>query len=149
VGLSRFKATMNVWDASLTEEEEADKLRHFADAHGLVLFFKKGKEYFGAGEDSRMVFARLKNPDDEVADGWIEEANFSAINLNKLVNGEVCQHIFSKDDLDKIKVIDQEEAITSIKKSKSDSDDGSIQIIKIGTDTNRDKAPNFLRTDEE
>jgi hypothetical protein len=151
LAVSKFKATMNIFDDSLSEEEEADKIKNFADTHGLVLFFKKDKDYFGASEDSRVVFARLKNPDDEVSDGWEEEANFSAINLSKLVKGDVSQHVFSKSDIKKIKIMDQEKVIDALKGSGTDSPKpfAALRIIKISAQHSRDDAPNFTRADEE
>jgi hypothetical protein len=144
---------MNILDRSISEDEEANKIKHFADAHGLVLFFKKGDDYFGAGEDSRVVFARLKNPDDDVSDGWEDEANFSAINLTKLVKGDISQHIFNKDDIKNIKIMDQEKVTNALKGAgkKSQKPFGSLRIIKIShsSSSDRDDAPNFSRTDEE
>lgn len=144
---------MRIWDRSLSEDEEAEKIRSFADSHGLILFFKKDKEYFGAGEDSRVVFARLKNPDEDTGDGWADEANFSAINLSKLVKGEVSQHIFGNADIKKIKIMDRDEVADALKGSGSDAPKpfGSLRIIKISHSAqhDRDDAPNFTRADEE
>lgn len=136
----------------LLEEEDANNLKHMLDAQGLILFFKKGKEYYGAGEDSRVVFARLKHPDDETPSGWTEEANFTAHNLAKMVRGEPCQHIFSKSDIKKIKVVDRDKAVDAIKNIKVDAKPslGPLRIIKFSQllPHDRDDAPNFVRADE-
>lgn len=150
---------MDLWDDYLLEEEDANKLRHTLEAQGFVLFFKKGSEYFGASEDSRVVFARMKNPDDEMPDGWEDEASFSAINLNKLVKGEPAQHVFGKTDLKKIKIVDRDDVVEALK-GEIDEDHpmkhgepkfGAIRVIKITRfqHHDRDEAPNFHRADEE
>jgi hypothetical protein len=135
-------------------EEESSKLKHFLDSQGLVLFFKKDKDYFGAGEDSRVVFARLKNPDEETPKGWEDEATFTATNLGKMVKGHPSTHVFDKDDIKKIKVVDKEQVIDSLKDTSHEGGAriNAIRIIKFGhfgTNHDRDDAPNFVRADEE
>jgi hypothetical protein len=135
----------------LSEQENEDKIKHLIDGNNLILFFKKGDEYFGSGEDGRIVFARIKNPDEETPDGWADEASFSALNLNKLAKGEPCQHVIDSNSIKKIKVVDREEVIGKLKGStEADSKPSGIQIIRFGIATkDRDEAPNFTRTDEE
>jgi hypothetical protein len=140
----------------LREEQEINKLKMFVDSQGLIFFFKKGKEYFGAGEDSRVVFAKMKNPDDDLPDGWGDEANFSATNLSKMVKGEPTTHIFSKSDLKKIKVVDREKVLDELEDTEGNATpkSGSIRIISFssllnGIRKDRDAAPNFSRADEE
>lgn len=146
---------MDIWDEYLLEQENDSKLRHFLDMQGLILFFKKGDEYFGAGEDSRVVFARLKNPDSDVSKGWGEEASFTATNLNKMVRGEPSTHVFSKDDIKKIKVVDRDDVVRELssKAAEAGARLGAVKIIKIGRfdigQGDRDDAPNFVRADEE
>lgn len=124
----------------MSEDDEANKINNFADSHGLVLFFKKGEEYFGASEDARVVFAKLKKPDDDVNDGWEDEANFSAINLTKLVNGNISQHVFSKNDIKNIKIMERDKVIENLKNSGTSSIKpfGSIRIIKISNSSKKD-----------
>jgi hypothetical protein len=134
----------------LSEQDNEDKIKHLIDGHNLILFFKKGDEYFGSGEDGRIVFARIKNPDEDTPDGWEDEASFSAFNLNKLAKGEPCQHVIDSNSIKKIKVVDREEVIEKLKNStESDSKPSGIQIIRFGiAKKDRDEAPNFTRTDE-
>lgn len=139
----------------LAEEEKDSKIRHFLDTQGLILFFKKDKDYFGADEDGRVVFARLKDPDDETPSGWADEATFSAANLSKMVQGQPSTHIFSKNDIKKIKVVDRDKVIDSLKDTESDGGVkmSAIRIVRIGHSFDgqhdRDDAPNFVRADEE
>jgi hypothetical protein len=138
------------------EEEELNKLKHVVDMHGLVLFFKRGDSYFGAGEDSRVIFARLKKPDEDMSKGWEDEASFTALNLSKLAKGHPAQHVFDKEDIKKIKVMDKDEVVEKIKDQPAESGEpmkfSALRIIKIGhsmPNNDRDDAPNFVRADEE
>lgn len=142
--------------------EDAESLEgevnHLIDSAGHVLFFKKGKELFGAGEDSRVIFARMKHPDEETPKEWAKDASFSAQNLNKAVRGEPSQHVISNDDLKKIKVIDRDEVVKDLaKEAESLGDKAFPKRQKFQLDLSRifqriqnpDDPPNFVRADEE
>ena len=51
---------MDKWDNQVLHEKMID---NFIDENGLLLFFTKGKDCFGAPEQSRLVFAKLKDDD--------------------------------------------------------------------------------------
>lgn len=153
-GFSKFRGLMDTWDQYVLEEEAENNLRHFLDMHGLILFFKKDGDYFAAGEDSRVVFARLKNPDKDSAKGWEDEASFSATNLSKMVRGEPSTNVFDKDDIKKIKIVDKEKVLEDLKSNAAEKGSNlkAIRFIKLSIPTggqDRDDAQNFLRTDEE
>lgn len=105
------------------EEREINRLGDFIEDNGLVLFFKKGAEYFGADEDSRVVFARMLDGEEG------EDADFPAVNLSKLIGGEPTTHLFSPADAKKIKVVDQDDAVAAVKKSPVKV--VSIRMIKL------------------
>lgn len=128
-----------------TEDSTSNLLKQFIEQEQLVLFFKKNNEYFGAGEDSRVVFARLKNPDEDSNEGWEDEASFMAVNLSKLAGGHPVQSVFDKKSLKDIKVVDRDEAIANAKPSSS-GDISGIRIIRIGVAAPGDA--NLPRTDE-
>jgi hypothetical protein len=135
----------------MQEEERGNNIRHFIDSQGMILFFKKNDDYFGAGEDSRVIFAKLKHPDGETPSGWDDEATFTATNLSKLVKGQPSTHVFDKSDLKKIKVVDKEHVIDKLKDvGDSNVQIGDIRIIRFGIRPNsdRDEAPNFVRANE-
>ena len=108
---------------------QKNKLKLMLDGGNLAFFFLFGNEIYGAGEGSRVMFAKMKDPEDEDhSPGWLKEANFVATNLNKLGQGIQHQMIFSDKDLTKIEVISKEEAFSSLerffedeKESKQDS----------------------------
>jgi len=103
-----------LWD----ESQRKDKIKALVGSNNLVLYFKKGDSIYGAPENSRVVFAKMKNPDEEVDKGWLEEANFMAINLEKALEGRTQQEVFKHSDLKSLKIISQEEAESAlIKKS--------------------------------
>lgn len=85
------------------------------DNHELSLFFKKGEDYFGAPENSRIIFAKLKNDDEDepMMPGFRDQAKFLALNLLKSMSGDEdsSETMFGLSDLPQINVCDREEAI--------------------------------------
>lgn len=123
LGFSKFRELMDIWDESSKDMDMREKINGLLDSQGFGLFFKKGKSIFGAPEESRMILARLKNPDDETPESWADQASFMAINLDGVGEGHGIQSIFGGKDLPEIKIIDQEKAVDEIvgrgKKKKS------------------------------
>ena len=150
---SKFRSLMDVWDTFLLEQDNANTIRNIIDNNGLIMFFRKDKEYFGTGEDGRIVFAKMKNPNEGMPEGWEKEASFTGYNLSKMLRGEPAQHVFDHKDIKKMKIVDQEKMIKKISSETADSGK-KIKDIKVTIDTkdqkhDRDEAPNFTRTDEE
>lgn len=135
---SSFRRLMDLWDASLVEEERESAVRSLIDGQGLILFFRRGGDIFGAPEESRMTFAKLKAPDED--DEFVgDDANFLALNLLDALSGRNTQNVFGAGDLPKLTVIDREECEKLLLKrggkakpvmSKVDQgdDDGLIRI---------------------
>ena len=105
---SSFRQLMDIWDENLEAEDKKNQIQRLVNGDNLILFFKKGGEVFGAPEESRVVFARMKNPDDEMPEGWFDDANFVAVNLVKALMGEKTTQMFSAKDLKSIKVVDKD-----------------------------------------
>jgi hypothetical protein len=80
----------------------------------ISFFFKKGGEIFGAPEESRLAFARMKHPEPEEK-VWAKDANFSAIDLQKAIGGETTQRLFSNKDLAEIKILEKDDAFKALK----------------------------------
>lgn len=139
---------MDDWDAQLLKEANEDKLNSLLDGLGLILFFEKDKEIFGAGEDGRVTFAKLKNPDDELPSGWEDEANFSAHNLSKIVKGEMSQNVFDKESMKQIEVIDRDEAFEKLSKDMGNIDVHVSSVPQEMPDKDPDEAPNFIQAKE-
>lgn len=119
-------------------DNNKEKIKAMLGANDFVLFFKRGTEHFAAPEESRLVFARMKNPDPD-DDEWVKEASFGALNLNKALSGEKSESLFSHTDLDKIKIIDQEDAYNQLAKIAKDSD--KIQTVLSGEENPHPEAP--------
>jgi hypothetical protein len=136
------------------DEDAQGRVDALIDNSGHILFFKKDDNIFGATEDSRVIFAKMKNPDDETPDGWADEASFSADNLNKKIRGEPGQHVFCKEDLKKMEIIDREEAVKSLKKEAEKAGDKMpdtrFRVFNLSQlfQKDPDDAPNFVRADE-
>lgn len=101
-----IKHFMTIW----LEDDDANQIKTLLDGQDFVMFFKKDKYVYGASEDGRLVFAKMKHPDEEVNKDWLKEATFMAVNLTKALDGDKVHSIFTKADLKKIKVIDREVA---------------------------------------
>lgn len=119
-GFSEFRQLMDCWDHFM---ESSKSLTDLVDEHGLILFFTKDGEIYGAPEESRLIFAKLKTDkeDDPMQPGFRNEARFPAVNLKKLKYGneeDSKESVFSIKDLPKIKVIDKEVAIKKAGKKK-------------------------------
>jgi hypothetical protein len=115
---SSFRDLMDRWDIQL---EHIDSMNDLLDKHELILFFKKGDEYFGAPEDSRLIFAKLKTDteDDPMMPGFRQEARFPAFNLIKFLSNDPeksTESVFGIKDLPKISVCTREEAVENMLK---------------------------------
>lgn len=108
LGFSKFRELLDLWDV----RKEAFETKSLIEDNELVFFFKKDNKIFGANENNRLTFAKIKNPDKKEK-SWADEATFSALDLE---NKELNKLIFSKKDLDSIKVISQEEAEKELNK---------------------------------
>lgn len=145
---------MDIWDEYLFQEDVHSQVESMIDAAGYVFFFKFGKELFGTGEDNRIIFARMKNPDKDMPKNWEEDASFSADNLNKNIKGQPGTQVFHKTDVDKVKIVDRDKVVAALQKV-AEKEGGvapkknfSIDLMKI-FHHDPDTPPNFVRSDEE
>lgn len=117
---SNFRQLIDKWD----EVKNKFNKKCLMEDNDIVFFFKKDKVIYGGSENSRLIFARMKNPEKEEIK-WSKDATFSAYNLEEEKPSET---VFNKKDLDKIKILDQEKAEKELDKkgkkmpSISDSD---------------------------
>ncbi len=92
----------------LTVEDKQNKVKNILDGQNLILFFTKDDGIFGAPEESRVVFAKMKNPDEDMPDGWADEAQFMATDLIKAMMGDKTDNIFGAKDLKSIRIQDRD-----------------------------------------
>lgn len=115
---SSFRSLMDIWDENtiIENKKKADKqskVKSIIDGKNLIMFFKKGNSLFGAPEESRIVYAQMRNPDDD----WMaSDANFSAFDLIQALNGNSTENVFSMNDLPQIDIITRDEAEDSLMK---------------------------------
>lgn len=105
-GFSNFRELMDKWDKASRLFEESD----------LCLFFKKDDTVYGATENGRITYARMKNPESKEDAEWAKEATFSAYDLEKSSSGDKSMSVFRAEDMKKIKVVTQEEAEKELEK---------------------------------
>lgn len=116
LGFSPFRSLMDQWDESRESIEIMQKVGEFLDGHGICFLFIKDGGLFGGPEDSRMAFARMKNPDPEELDF---EDDFTAFPLDDITDAAPSVlRMFGINDLDGIEVIDRDRAIDHITKNK-------------------------------
>lgn len=106
-----MRKEFNLWEAAL---EKQAKIQAVLNDNDLVFFFSKGKEIYGAPETSRVIFARMRHPDEETSAAWVKEANLLAFNLGKVLQGDDGKVVFGAKELDDIKIIDQDKAETEL-----------------------------------
>ncbi len=104
------------------EEAIDDGINELIDGRGLILFFKKGNEVFGAPEESRIMFARMKQPRQDDEAGSPMDGGFLAFNLLKSLMGDPSPNMFGSGDLNKIHVIDRDDAEKHLKTKVKDDD---------------------------
>lgn len=99
---SSFRTLLNKWD---NIKEDFDKNCVIED-NGLVFFFKKEGKLYGAPEQSRLTFAKMKNPNEDEKE-FCKDATFKAFDLDS--KDEKKELIFTIKDLDEIEVMDKSE----------------------------------------
>ena len=99
-----FRTLMDRWTLSLAEREKK-RIEDEITGKGYVFFFKYNGEYFGSGEDGRIVFAKLK-ADDE-GEGWKREAKIVAKSLASPQHEIMLGH----DKINSINPVSREEAV--------------------------------------
>jgi hypothetical protein len=127
-GFSGFRSLLDQWDDVLFWEDASDRIASLLDNGGMILFFTRTGDIFGAPEESRVVFARMKKPDDDTPDDFLDQASFMGLDLFKALTGERSHVAFGKKDLKNIKVIDRDECEKKlVKKLKSkDAEPGGL-----------------------
>jgi len=133
---------MDTWDEAVSKAEFEDRIHALVQGSGFLLFFKYDKSIFGAGEEARIVFARLKHPEEEVDD----QASFSALNLSRAVEGSYVKSLFDKEAVGQIKVISGDKASELVMKHAKSN---GIKDIPSMSDFSDDHEPkNFMTTKE-
>lgn len=121
LGFSDFRRLMDEWDVICEDRKNVSMVHQLLDTQEFVFYFEFEGSVFGAGEDSRIMYAKMKHPGDDMSPKCRDEANFLAVNLDDILKGEGTQRIFGKKDLRKINPIDKESAAESLgaKKEKN------------------------------
>jgi hypothetical protein len=119
---SGFRSLLDTWDDHCFWETLDDNLSNLLDGRGYIMFFKKENEIFGAPEESRIMFARMKTPEKQDTDDLMEPGGFLAFNLLKSLMGDMSPNLFGPKDLKKIKIIDREDAEKKLKNKIKDDD---------------------------
>jgi hypothetical protein len=106
----------------LEDQEKQSKVSSYLDENKYTLFFEYKKELYAADEDSRVVFAKIKNADEDLPRNWKEDIKFMAAKLIPSLKGQNSNHLFSYKDLKDISCVDRDEVIKKIIKDKNYND---------------------------
>lgn len=99
---------ISIWREQLNKEN-IQKIKSLIQ-NELNLFFSFEKEIYGADEDARLVFAKLKIPDGDYDISWDEAASFVGFNITRgLKEDNIPKKMFYKKDIKNIKIINLEE----------------------------------------
>jgi len=106
-----FADLHHAWAEASEELDKERRIQNLIDDNGnFMFFFRKGDGLYGGAEESRIIFARMKNPDEETPEAWAREAFFPAYDLHKLVEEKPgAKTVFTYKDLPEIKVMDRED----------------------------------------
>jgi hypothetical protein len=123
---------MDCWEEARAREDLAGQIQNLVDGPSYILFFTKTGDVFGAPEESRVVFSRLKNPE-EGEDWFDDDANFMATNLSGIIRGGGSQCVFGKGDMKAIKIIDKDQAAERLLRlaEKDPEPSKTAQVIRI------------------
>jgi hypothetical protein len=124
-GFSKFRDLLDTWDSSIVEHRREENVRALIDNPMFVMFLQLGKEILAGGEGNRIMFASLKNPDEDTE----KDASCTMFNLTGIVTGNSGQRIVSKGDIQKAKVIDKDKAFEALNKQVTDDFDGTMNIV--------------------
>jgi hypothetical protein len=118
---AEVREIMMLWREAEEKGAALGKIQGMLDANGFLLFFKKDDNLYAAPEESRVTFARMKHPDPEDK-AHQKEASFLAVDLNKALNGEKGERVFTYQDLKGIQVIEREEMEKLLEKRTKNPD---------------------------
>lgn len=134
--MTTFKKFIKQQDENIQEQEKS--IHDLMDRHGMILFFKKDNTIFGAPEDSRLIFAKLKNDDpkddDPMVPGFRDEARFTGIDLLKAMFGspeDSVETMFGNDDIPKINVCNRDDVVKIIMHYKPQKGKKVIKLTSL------------------
>jgi len=113
---NEFRELLDKWDAVCIQEKRDNHIRLLVDGQNFVFYFKFEGDIYATHEPQRVTFARMKNPsDDDDIDLGFEQAHFKAFNLTKALSGKMASpDIFYKDDIDRVEIVDRDEALGTL-----------------------------------
>ena len=135
---SEMRSLIDLWEETEKKGHTLDQIKSMLEVNGFVLFFKLDNSLYAAPEESRLTFARMKNPDEETDDEWRKEATFIAVDLDKVLEGEKSERVFNFDNIKKIKVMDQDDIEKQLVKRTSNP-----KKIKQNLYDKNDEPPNL------
>ena len=103
-----MRQILSVWENKIQDDNKLKIKQLMRDE--LSFFFKTEDEYYGCPEDSRLIFAKLKVPDEDYVPSWDEDAAFIAFNITRGIKEDnIPKRLFYKKDIKNIKVVDSSE----------------------------------------
>lgn len=86
------------------DNDRVNQIRSIVDSEQFAMFFVWKGDIYGAGDNSRVIYANMINPSPDM----MKYKHFFAANLNGLFHGKTYQRIFDKASLDDIQIVSKE-----------------------------------------
>lgn len=103
----------------IKEQERNTQVGSYLDEKKYTFFFEYENEIYATEEDGRLIFAKMKNKDEDLPSDWKSDLKFMASKLFSSLKGEESNRFFGFKDLKKIKNLDREVVIKKIVKNKN------------------------------
>ena len=128
---SEITEIINLWlETEKKEKDRApklDKIKTMLDANNFIFYFKRDNNIYAGPEESRVIFARMKNPEDDTN---IEDVNFLAIDLDRALEGERAETIMYFKDVPNIKIINRSTAEKELAKRVTNPNKVKINLYR-------------------
>lgn len=93
--------------------KESDKKKYdLSKLDKYTLFFIFENKVYGSTEENRLIFAKLKNKDEDLPINWKKDLGFQAEEIN--LSQESGSRLFYFKDINLIKIIDVEKALEKL-----------------------------------
>lgn len=100
-----MKQIMSVWENNV-QNDNKNKIKNLIRTE-LSFFFQFEDEFYGSPEDGRLVFAKLKVPDEDYHPSWDENAAIMSLNITRGIKEDnIPKRLFYKKDIKNMKVVD-------------------------------------------
>jgi hypothetical protein len=106
----------NSFNSFVEENDKKNRLSNKLDKYTLFFIFEN--KVYGSTEDNRLIFAKMKNKDEDLPWNWNKELGFQAEEIESLLlnDNEIKKRIFYSKNIPSIKIVDINHVINKFAK---------------------------------